>query len=128
MNNYNYQSFRQYEPNYIPNQNETKYITNQYEPSYIPSQSSSPPGVGGNSYLEQNISYAETILNMNKGKKVKVYTSFSDSIEWRDRIFEGILETWGRDFFLISDKKNNKWYMVWAIYIDFIEFNEEVIF
>lgn len=116
MNNYSYQEFRDYNPNYTPNQN---------QPNYIPSQSTAPPGVG---YVNENISYSEDILNKNKGKKIKVYTSFSDSIEWRDKIFEGILETWGRDFFLISDKKNNKWYMVWAIYIDYIEFNEEVIF
>lgn len=125
MNNYNYQSYGEYNPNFKPNQN---YMNNQNEPSYIPSQSSSPPGVGGNSYLDGNVSYAENILNQNLGKKIKVYTSFSDSIEWRDRIFEGILEAWGRDFFLISDQKNNKWYMVWAIYIDYIEFNEEVEF
>lgn len=118
MNNYNYQSFRQMEPNYLNNQ----------QPSYIPSQSSSAPGVGGNSYFEQNTSYAENILSMNIGKKIRVYMSFSDSIEWRDKIFEGILEAWGRDFLLLSDKKNNKWYMVWNIYINYIEFTEEVSF
>lgn len=118
MNNYNYQSFRQLEPNYLNNQ----------QPSYIPSQSSSAPGVGGNSYFEQNASYAENILSMNIGKKIKVYMSFGDSIEWRDKIFEGILETWGRDFLLLSDKKNNKWFMVWNIYINYIEFTEEVSF
>lgn len=125
MNNYNYQSFKQYEPNYIPNQNDhyMNNMSNQNQPSYIPSQSSSPPGVG---YVDNNTSYAEDILNQNIGKKLKVYMSFSDSIEWRDRIFEGTLEAWGRDFFLLSDKKNNKWYMVWTIYIDYIEFNEEV--
>jgi len=124
MNNYNYQNFKQFEPNYIPNQNEP-FMTNQTQPNYIPSQSTAPPGVG---YVDENVSYSEEILNKNRGKKIKVYTSFSDSIEWRDRIFEGILEAWGRDFFLISDRKNNRWYMVWAIYIDFIEFNEEVEF
>ena len=124
MNNYNYQSFRQYQPNY-QNQFDNNYMSSQNEPSYIPSQSSSPPGVG---YVNENVSYAEDILNKNKGKKLKVYMSFSDSIEWRDKVFEGILEAWGRDFLLLSDRKNNRWYMVWNIYIDYIEFNEEVIF
>ena len=54
--------------------------------------------------------------------------SFADSIEWRDRIFEGTLEAVGREFLLISDRQNNKWYMLWSIYIDFLEFNDEVIF
>lgn len=107
MNNYNYQSFR------------------QMEPSYIPSQSTAPPGVGGG---QQPIQYSEYILSQNKGKKVKVYMSFSDSIEWRDRIFEGTLEAWGRDFLLIHDINNNRWYMIWTIYIDFIEFTEDINF
>ena len=123
MNNYNYQGFNQFEPNYVPNQNDSTYYGNQ--PNYIKEQSSSPPGVGN---LNENPSYAESILNLNKGKNIKVYMSFSDSIEWRDRIFEGTLEAWGRDFLLLNDKKNNKWYMVWTIYINFIEFNEDVIF
>ncbi|MBQ8472903.1 MAG: spore coat protein GerQ [Bacilli bacterium] len=124
MNNYNYQSFGQYDPSYMKSQNDQSYMNNQ-QPSYIQSQSTAPPGVG---YVDQVTTYSEEILNKNKGKKIKVYTSFSDSIEWRDKVFEGILEAWGRDFFLISDRKNNRWYMVWAIYIDYIEFNEEVIF
>ena len=111
MNNYSYQSYQG---------------SRQMEPNYIPSQSSSPPGVGG--VVKGNIFYAEYILNQNIGKKIKVYMSFADSIEWRDRIFEGTLEAVGREFLLISDRQNNKWYMLWSIYIDFLEFSDEVIF
>lgn len=123
MNNYNYQAFREYNPGYIPNINNQNY--NNQQPSYISNQSSSIPGVGDN---DQNISYAENILSLNKEKKIRVYMSFSDSIEWRDKVFEGILKAWGRDFLLLYDENNNKWYMVWNIYIDYIEFLEEVIF
>ena len=70
--------------------------------------------------------FAEDILNKNQGKYVKVYMSFTDSKEWCDRIFEGYLEAWGRDFILLFDKNNNKRYMVWNLYIDFIEFSEPV--
>lgn len=75
---------------------------------------------------ENNPLFAEDVLSKNKGKYVKVYMSFSDSKEWCDRIFEGVLEAWGRDFILLFDKKNNKRFMVWNLYIDFIEFNEQV--
>lgn len=75
---------------------------------------------------ENNPVFAEDILNKNKGKYVKVYMSFTDSKEWCDRIFEGYLEAWGRDFILLYDRKNNKRYMVWNLYIDFIEFNDVV--
>ena len=98
-NNYNYSVNRQ-NSNIIPNIN-----------SYNISE-------------EKPIIFAEDILNKNKGKYMKVYMSFTDSKEWCDRIFEGYLETWGRDFILLYDKNNNKRYMVWNLYIDFIEFNE----
>ena len=84
MNNYNYQNFKQFEPNYMPNQNDSYMNNMTNQPSYIPNQSSSPPGVG---YVNDETSYAENILNLNIGKKLKVYMSFSDSIEWRDRVF-----------------------------------------
>ena len=122
MNTYNYNPYK-----------EDLYNNFNQEPSYISSQSTAPPNVGNNfnnnnGFNEENFFYAENILSQNRGKKLKVYMTFSDSLEWRDRIFEGVLEAWGRDFLLLSDKKNNKWYMVWNIYIDFIEFNEEVTF
>ena len=75
---------------------------------------------------EKQSLFAEDILNKNKGKYIKVYMSFTDSKEWCDRIFEGILEAWGRDFILLFDKTNNKRYMVWNLYIDFIEFFEPI--
>ena len=68
--------------------------------------------------------FAEDILSKNKGKYMKVYMSFADSKEWCDRIFEGFLEAWGRDFILLYYKRDNKRYMVWNLYIDFIEFQE----
>ena len=70
--------------------------------------------------------FAEDILSKNKGKFLKIYMSFTDSKEWCDRIFEGYLEAWGRDFILLNDKNNGKRYMVWNLYIDFIEFFEDV--
>lgn len=75
---------------------------------------------------EKKVLFAEDILSKNKGKFIKIYMSFTDSKEWCDRIFEGYLETWGRDFILIFDKNNQKRYMVWNLYIDFIEFFEPV--
>ena len=70
--------------------------------------------------------FAEDILSKNKGKHVKIYMSFTDSKEWCDRIFEGILEAWGKDFILLKEQNSNKRYMVWNLYIDFIEFDEKI--
>ena len=42
-------------------------------------------------------SYIENILRLNKGKRVNVYMSYSDSNEWRDKVYSGIIEEAGRD-------------------------------
>ncbi len=108
--------------NYNPYQNGYP-STSSMNPSYIPSESSSAPGVGGTEITNE---YAEELLNKNIGKTLKVYMSFNDSIEWRDKVFEGILEAWGRDFFLLKALDSNKRYMLWNIYINYLEFNEDV--
>ncbi len=73
-------------------------------------------------------SYIENILRNNIGKKVRVHASFSDSNEWRDRVFTGIIEHAGRDNLVINDVDNDKYYLILMIYLDFVEFNEEITY
>ena len=73
-------------------------------------------------------SYIENILRNNKGKKVRVHSSFSDSVEWRDRVFIGIIEHAGRDNLVLHDIDNNIYYLILMIYIDFFEFDEEITY
>ncbi len=87
-----------------------------------------PPGNQGVNQvsfpLEQ--SYIENILRMNKGKKVKVYQTFPDSNEWRDKVYEGIIEESGRDHIILSDPTTGMWYLLYMIYVDYIEFFEKI--
>ena len=62
--------------------------------------------------------YVDDYLKSNLGKQVEVHVSFSDSIEWRDSIFKGTLETLGKDYIVLNS--NNKRYVIWSIYIDYI--------
>lgn len=71
-------------------------------------------------------SYIENILRLNKGKKVTAYVSFSDSVEWRDKKFTGIIEQAGRDHLILSNPETGKWYMILMIYLDYVEFNEKI--
>ena len=71
-------------------------------------------------------SYIENILRHNKGKKVKAYVSFPDSVEWKDRIFEGTVEQAGRDHLIIKDTQNGHWYLILMIYLDYVEFDERI--
>ena len=71
-------------------------------------------------------SYIENILRLNKGKKVTVYMTFTDSLEWRDKSFTGIIEQSGRDHIILSDPLTGKWKLLLMIYVDYIEFDEKI--
>ena len=68
-----------------------------------------------------NMQYKENLLKANIGKNVSIYTSFPDSIEYRDKIFNGTIENIGNDHILIKDK-NNTLILLQSIYINFIVF------
>ncbi len=70
--------------------------------------------------------YAENLLQLNRGKMARFFMSYSDSIEWRDRIFEGIIEDAGRDYTLLRDPKNNRSTILWNVYLNFVEFDEPI--
>jgi spore germination protein Q len=79
---------------------------------------------GGNTDDEQ--SYIENILRLNKGKKAKAYFSFPDSEKWRDKIFEGIIEEAGKDHLVMSDPNTGKWQLILLIYLNYVEFDEKI--
>lgn len=74
--------------------------------------------------LEQ--SYIENILRLNKGKKVSIYASFPDSKEFKDRIFEGIIEESGKDHIIMSNNEKKEWYLIPLIYMNYATFEEKI--
>ena len=81
-------------------------------------------------FINNNIpfeqSYIENILRRNIGKKVTAYISFSDSNEWRDKKFTGIIEQAGKDHLILSDPNTGKWYLLLMIYLDYVEFEDRI--
>jgi spore coat protein GerQ len=73
-----------------------------------------------NPIKEEN--YVENYLRRKLGKEVEVHVSFCDSIEWRDSIFKGQLKDIGKDYIVINT--NNKDYVIWNIYLDYLIINE----
>ena len=67
--------------------------------------------------LPMEQSYIENILRLNKGKRVRAFVSFPDSNEWRDKVFEGIIEEAGKDHLVMSDPKTGKWSLILLIYL-----------
>ena len=100
------------------------FPTNNNNSSFI----DSPPG--NMNYTENSLpmeqSYIENILRLNKGKKVKAYFSYPDSNEWRDKIYEPIIEEAGRDHLIMSDPKTGRWFLLRMIYLDYVDFDEKI--
>lgn len=74
----------------------------------------------------QGPEYAENILALNAGKSASFYMSYNDSIEWRNRVFTGIINEAGRDYTLLKDSETGKDILLWNIYIDFVIFNDPI--
>lgn len=70
--------------------------------------------------------YIENILKTNKGKKVSIYQSFSETSEWKDKIFNGIIEEAGKDYIVLSDPTTGNWFLLLMKYVDYIKFDEEI--
>lgn len=71
-------------------------------------------------------SYIENILRLNRGKKAKFHVTVPGSIEWQDRVFEGIIEQSGKDHIIVSNPNTGEWYLVLMIYLDFVTFEEPI--
>ncbi len=105
---------------YYPNPTFPNNINNTYPEQEISNNTQN------NLPMEQ--SYIENILRMNLGKEAKVFCSFPDSTEWRDRIYDGILEQAGKDHLVMSSPSLGDWYLIPMIYVNWVEFEEAINF
>lgn len=112
--------------------NNNGYFTNNPYPNQnviVPEQGTNPNGPGlitNNQTTNNHPEYADNIFLLNLGKKVTVYFSYPDSIEWRDKTFTGNIIDAGRDYLLIRDK-DGKNILLWLIYINYAIFDEDIV-
>ena len=96
----------------------------------VPNQQSVPSYEQSKQPMYNNIpeeqSYIENIIRINKGKMAKFHVTVPGSIEWQDRVFDGIIEQAGRDHLIISDPSTGKWQLLLMIYVDYISFDEKI--
>ncbi len=87
-----------------------------------------PPSAGPQipGMLPTEQSYIENILRLNKGKLVDVYTTFENNSQWNAKVFRGLIEAAGRDHLIISDPQSGKRYLIPMVYLDYVEFEEEI--
>lgn len=90
------------------------YEANQYHNAMFPNT------------IPDEQSYIENILRLNKGKKARFHVTVPGSVEWQDRVFEGIIEQSGKDHIIVSNPNTGEWYLVLMIYLDFVTFEEPI--
>lgn len=97
----------------------------------IPNQSTAPPYQNFTTTPNYNpagdVNYAENILELNVGKRANFYMSYSDSLEWRDKVFSGFIEAAGRDYAVIRDQENH-YFVLWTVYLNYVEFLEPIMY
>lgn len=71
-------------------------------------------------------SYIENIIRLNKGKVGTFHMTYSDSLEWRDKVYKGVVLAAGKDHIVISDQRDGKRYILLLVYLDWVEFNEPI--
>ena len=98
-------------------------IGSSIEPYNTPNQQTAP-----NINNMGDETYNENILRANIGKIATFYMTFTSSVEWRDKAFTGVIEEAGRDHVIISDPKTGKWTLLILLYLNYIEFNEPIVY
>ena len=116
MNNPNYQYAMPY-----PNQNFQPNQPNLDSPIY-PNQNPLQPG----QISDFEESYIENILRLNKGKVGTFCMTYNDSLEYRDKVYRGIIQAAGKDHLVISDTRDGKRYILLLVYLDYVEFDEPI--
>jgi spore germination protein Q len=76
----------------------------------------------------QEESYVENILRMNLGKVATIYMTFENNCEWNAKVFKGVLEAAGRDHIIISDPTSGKRYLLLTVNLDYITFDEPLVY
>ena len=116
MNNTNYQYAMPY-----PNQN---FQPNQ--PNLDSSMYPTPQPLQPGQISDFEESYIENILRLNKGKVGTFYMTYNDSLEYRDKVYRGIIQAAGKDHIVISDTRDGKRYILLLVYLDYVEFDEPI--
>ncbi len=68
----------------------------------------------------------ESLLKMNRGKVLTAYATYTNSKEFNDKIFKGVIESVGKDHFIISDPKSGKRFILRYPSVNWIEFDDEI--
>ncbi len=96
-----------------------------YQGTMPPYQNIQPTNPNTNAINMSPDEYAENLLKRNAGKYAEFYMSYSDSNQWKDRIFRGTIEDSGRDYAVLK-QEDGSYVLLWTIYLDYVIFPERI--
>ncbi len=82
-------------------------------------------GFSNTGYNSNSSSYAQNVLKNNVGISGYFFVSFPDSVDWRDKIFYGVLAEAGDDYILVYNEDNREYYLIWSIYLNYATFDQK---
>ncbi|ERN53865.1 spore coat protein [Alkalihalophilus marmarensis DSM 21297] len=86
-----------------------------------------PMGTGQQLFMGRvEESFIENILRYNKGKVGTFYFTYQGNSEWNAMVYQGRIETAGRDHIIISDPVSGKRYLLMMANLDWVEFDERI--
>lgn len=68
-------------------------------------------------------STTQNFLRVNRGKSARVYMNFAHHKEWS--VFNGNIGTVGDDYFMLTEPKSGKRYLLLFMFLNYIEFGRE---
>ncbi|WP_078592639.1 spore coat protein GerQ [Evansella clarkii] len=71
-------------------------------------------------------SFIENIIRFNKGKIGTFYFTYQGNSRWNAMVYQGRVETAGRDHIIISDPASGKRYLLLMANLDWVEFGERI--
>ena len=93
--------------------------------NYSTRQETEKPNTGNNQYEPVLTNeYLTKFMDGHIGRKVKVYCAFTDSAQWHDMVFEGLVWGAGDDYLILYEEKSKKHTLIMAVYILYIEFTD----
>ena len=92
----------------------------------MPPYQNVPNSSNGNAINLSPEEYAESLLKLNMGKYAEFYISYADSVEWRDRVFKGIIRDSGRDY-AVLEQDDGSYVILWLVYLGYVIFPERII-
>jgi Spore coat protein (Spore_GerQ). len=103
-----------YHDNVYPNNIKTEENNNYYKEAI-------PTPITNN-----HINYIQDLLKTVIPIKATFFMTFPGSSEWPDKKFSGIIESSSLDHIILSDPSNGNSYMLPTMYINFVEFEEDI--